>query len=306
MLYLTTRSKTETYTAYRTLAEDRSPDGGYFLPFYLPRLDPEKMSTLSNQSFGQNIAYFLNVFFSAKLTGWDIDCAIGKTPVNMLPLGHKTVLCQLWANPECNYAFVENALYRLLYSEKKRQPTVWARIAIGTSILCSVCLQQFHKNIALFDVSVADGDFLMAVSACYAKRMGLPIGNIIFTGREESGLWDLINRGILSDSLYPSGLEMFLFAELGFTETQKYLHAVTKRTADSLEENSTLKLKDAMYISVIGTERIPLLKSNCYSSFKVALDADCALAYGGLQDYRAKTGSSEWTLILSQSNPSER
>ena len=38
MLYVTTKSSTETYTDARTLTVDTAPDGGLFVPFQMPAL----------------------------------------------------------------------------------------------------------------------------------------------------------------------------------------------------------------------------------------------------------------------------
>ena len=76
MLYATTRSKTDTYTAHRTLFEDRAPDGGFFVPFRMPNVD---IQSLKENSFSEAVAEILNVFFSTGITAWDVDCCIGKS-----------------------------------------------------------------------------------------------------------------------------------------------------------------------------------------------------------------------------------
>ena len=67
MLYLTTRSKQNTYTAARALTEDRGPDGGFYVPLQLPRLDDSEIKSLGANSFSQNVAEVINLFFGTRL-----------------------------------------------------------------------------------------------------------------------------------------------------------------------------------------------------------------------------------------------
>ena len=62
MLYLTTRDKFDTHTAYRALREDRAPNGGFYLPFRMPVFSAEELAQLKNKSFGQSykITYKFN------------------------------------------------------------------------------------------------------------------------------------------------------------------------------------------------------------------------------------------------------
>ena len=51
MLYATTRSKMDTYTAHRALHDDRSPDGGFFVPFKMPFYDKNQLAELVCNGF---------------------------------------------------------------------------------------------------------------------------------------------------------------------------------------------------------------------------------------------------------------
>ena len=46
VLYVTTRSKHDAYTAARTMNLDRGPDGGLFIPFRLPQFSLEQIAEL--------------------------------------------------------------------------------------------------------------------------------------------------------------------------------------------------------------------------------------------------------------------
>ena len=77
MLYLTTRDKFDTYTVYRTLHEDTAPNGGLFFPFRLPAVSLE---TLKGKTFCECVADVLNLFFSAGLTGKEVEFSVGRYP----------------------------------------------------------------------------------------------------------------------------------------------------------------------------------------------------------------------------------
>ena len=108
MLYLSTRSKTDSFTAFRALNEDRAPDGGFFVPFRLPVYDSAKIQQLGELSFGDAVAFILNEFFSLDISAWDVDCAIGKVSVKIISTPHRVLLAQLWDNPGDSYIYICN------------------------------------------------------------------------------------------------------------------------------------------------------------------------------------------------------
>ena len=83
MLYLSTRSKTDSFTAYRVLHSDCAPDGGMFMPMQIPVQDDVALASFERMNFGEAIASILNLFFGSQLSGWDIDFAVqGRCPIN--------------------------------------------------------------------------------------------------------------------------------------------------------------------------------------------------------------------------------
>ena len=67
MLYVTTRGTQDAFTAYRTMNQDRGPDGGLFVPMRMPQPEQRDVRSLAEQSFGQNVADILNLFFNSFL-----------------------------------------------------------------------------------------------------------------------------------------------------------------------------------------------------------------------------------------------
>ena len=83
MLYLTTRTRNDTYTAARAISEDRCPDGGFFVPLKLPQLEREQIRQVACKSFSQNVADIINLFFPTQLDSWNVEFAIGRYPVKI-------------------------------------------------------------------------------------------------------------------------------------------------------------------------------------------------------------------------------
>ena len=94
MLYVTTRNHLDSFTACPVLKENRAPDGGLFVPLHVPKLSQQDCARLAEMSFGQCAAEMLNLFFSTRLTGWDVDFAVGRYPVRLEALAHKIYLAE--------------------------------------------------------------------------------------------------------------------------------------------------------------------------------------------------------------------
>ena len=68
MLYISSRSKTDSFTAHRTLCADRAPDGGVFIPYKIPVFTTQELRSLKGLPFGQIVATVLNLFFAKNIT----------------------------------------------------------------------------------------------------------------------------------------------------------------------------------------------------------------------------------------------
>ncbi len=313
MLYATTRSKTDTYTAHRALWEDRTPDGGFFVPFRMPAVDIQKVK---EGSFSDAVADFLNLFFSAGLTAWDIDCAVGKSAVKIIAMPHRVLLAQFWNNPQGEYAYICYKLFEKLCSGKVGTVTNWAGIAIRISVLFGIYALTYKMGINSFDLTVNTGDFSTPMAAWYAKKMGLPIGTIVCACNDNSAAWDFIHRGELNTAMTevktltpeldvsnPFGIERLIYEVFGIEEVKKYLLASEHRRLYQIRPDMMDQISRGMFVSVVGKNRVEAVVSSVYRSNQCVLDPYTAVSYGSLQDYRAKTGESCPTVLLWDSNP---
>ena len=79
MLYLTTRNKFDAYTKAHPLKASRANNGGYYIPFKMPRFTQPELSAMQEKSVSTTIAEILNLFFNTDLSNWDVEFAIGRS-----------------------------------------------------------------------------------------------------------------------------------------------------------------------------------------------------------------------------------
>lgn len=320
MLYISTRSTRDVYTAYRALHETRAPDGGFYVPLRLPVFTAEELSAIKAQSSGDSVAQILNLFFGLRLKGWDVECAVGKSAFKLEAIGHRLVIAEIWRNPEGCAAYLFKELYALMCGDKRheRVPSGWAYIGIEIALLFGLYSAMDILPESDFNVAVTVGNFADTTAIRFAADMGLPIHITICTCNENNAVWDFVNRGELTmnpsviqtdlpeyDVSHSEYMECFLFKTLGIGEAQRYLDACGRKKTYFIEESQLETINENLFAAVVSTTRVDVIAANMYKTNHYSLDPCAALAYGGLQDYRAHTGENKYTLILAQKNPQE-
>lgn len=316
MLYVTTREDRDAYTAYRALHESRSGDGGLFLPFRMPVFTEEELDGLLRRPFHQSIADILNLFFPIKLTGVDVEFAMGRRSVQLEGLGRRAFLAEAWHNPEGDYRFLERSLAKLMTKENGPVGN-WARIAVRIAIWFGVFGQLRQAGMGdKVDICVVSGDFSAPISAWYAKQWGLPIGKIVCCCNENSTLWDLFRYGQMrtdtvsvttatpdGDIAIPTDLERLIYAYGGVPETLRYLERVRQGKPYHAPEEMLEKLRREFYVSVISNQRMLQTIPSVYHTHDHLLSPYGALAYAGLLDYRTVAEEPRYGLVLEEKSP---
>lgn len=315
MLYVTTRNTADACTASWPQKQNRAADGGLYVPYHLPVFEKEQIAALACQSFGQTVAQLLNLFFSSKLTGFDVDLCIGRSPVKISAMNHRILVAELWHNPQASYSYAVNCLFDRICSKIDAQCTDWVKVAIRISMLFGIYGHLLQSGTVStedsLDISVNADDFSAPICAWYARKMGLPLGTIICTCTENASLWDLIRRGEFStvavskksDKDDPDGLERLICETLGREEVARYLIACEKGRLYTLEPEQSQLLSQGLFASVVGAGRAEAVIQSVQRTSAYTLDHVASLSYGGLQDYRASTGESQLTLLLSENHP---
>lgn len=310
MLYATTRDSQNAYTAHRAMLENIAPDGGAFVPFRTPIFSMDEIAAFASGSMNQTISGVLNRLLSVKLNPWDVDFAVGRNIARLIPLERKIIISELWHNPDGQYNHICTSLFRRLFGICDDSPSEWFCIAVSVAvyfgIYCELCKQQTISAGDTMDVSVLAEDSINAIAIVYARKMGLPVGTIIFSGENISALWDLIHLGEISTSVE--------LAKKSFTE--RLLHAILERQdydnfrnqcdigkVFRMDPESLEVFNHGLYCAVSGSDRKYSNVNSIYRSNHYITDPAVALCVGGLQDFRAKSGQSKLTLVLSCTSP---
>ena len=322
MLYVTTRSKNDAFTAYRTMNQDRGPDGGLFVPFRMPQFSREDISALADKSLGQNVADMLNLFFTTKLTGWDVDMAIGRRCVQYQPMNYRIIVTELWHNMDRNFARCVRALAERIHPDGDiiGPNTNWVEIAVRISVLFGIYGELLKSEQVRIDrpvnVAMASGSFAGPMAAWYSRQMGLPIGTIICGCNENGAVWDLLHRGEVDtdtvavststpecDIALPADLERLIYGACGQEEAMRYWWNCTEGGTYIPGDADFEQIRQGMFAAVVSGVRVDTIIPSVYRTNQYILDPYTALAYGALSDYRARTGVSGQTLLLSEKSP---
>lgn len=320
MLYATTRSNSDPVTAHRALTDINAADGGLYIPYHLPELSSEAISSLKEKTFGQAAADILNLFFGCKIAGWDVEFAIGRYPVRCIPMSHRIVIAETWHNLEWDLSWTVRSLVDLVAGTEVKGPGDWAitavKIAALFGILADLMRSGMLKEDEKVDISVTSGDFSAPMAAWYARKMGLPISSIVVCCNENSAPWDLIYKGELRtgnvaiptatpdcDQTLPKGLERFIHACGGEREVSRYLDICDRGEVYFPSADIYPIMRKDTHASVVGSKRVLSTIPNLYKTNSYLPGLYTALAYSGMLDYRARTGESRLAIVLSEQSP---
>lgn len=306
MLYLSTRNTTDCYTAYRALNEMQAPDGGFYVPFRLHKFTDSELLALRAKTPCDAIAQLLNLFFGLQLTGWDVECVVGRSPVKPEAVNQRLLFAEFWRNPDGSLKYLIFNLYRRITAKdfSVSKPTGWAYIAIEIALLFGLYATAENIPTQGLDVAVESGDFADITAITYAKQMGMPINMLIVATNENSAVWDMFAKGDYNiPSEHPKYLECFLFACLGKDAVLRYLDACEKKRIFRVDEQELQILCDNVFCSVVSENRVNSIITGMYRANGYVIDPSTAVAYGGLQDYRANGGLHRDTLLLAKHRP---
>lgn len=319
MLYATTRTKSNVETAYKAIHLETTGDGGLFVPFRMASWDKAEIWTLKDRSFGQNMAQVLNFFFSAGLTGWDIEFAAGRSPIRMETVSRRVFLAEAWHNSHWNLEHLVQLVSERLKGEQA-PATNWVRLAVTIAAMFAsygnlLATGQLEQDQVL-DIAVTTGDFTAPMAAWYCRSLGLPFGNILCGCNANGGLWDLLNHGQMAtgnpavktvtpdaDIAVPRNLERLIYETLGMEEVQRYLACCQLGDPYDLKEEQLQILKNGIFAAVVSDSRVESITYSVYRANNYVFSPYTALAYGAMTDYRAKTGETRPVMLLAERSP---
>lgn len=321
MLYMTTRDRFDAHTVAASLQSDCGPEGGRYVPFKMPVFSDAEIAQLGEKGFGQSVADILNQFFCVNLSGWDVDCTVGRTVYNVAPVSHKVLVAELWNNPQWSYAWLENMLITMVSAKYAGSvSTSWLRIGTRIAVLFGLYAELLRRNVLEqgqeFDISLPVGDFNAVMAVWYARQMNLPIANIICACNDNSGVWDLLHLGSVrtdlapvatttpeGDVAFPVELERLISATLGTDEAVRFAQVCAEGNIYAPTATQMELLRKGMFSAVISMERLEAVIPNVYNTCGYVMNPYTALGYGALSDYRAKNAVSRPALLLADRHP---
>lgn len=312
MLYSITTNNSITFESHCPLTQDYTADRGIFVPLEFPHFSHKDILALQENSFGQNIANIMNLFFSTELNGWDVDFCIGRSTMRMTQVNGKLLAIELWHTPTDNFSYFASRLYATITKTPTNDtPTEWFHICVKIALLfatfgelarCSIL-----ESVATLDFSLSGNDLSMPLAAFYAKKMGLPIGSLIVSSDRNKSLWNLIHRGDIylsdrSEALSVS-IERLIHGTLGSVAACEFRQAYNQGQVYHIDEELLPTLNDGIFCVITGAERSKQTIYSVYRTNQYILDPETAMCVGGLQDYRSKSGEHNLTAVFSEQSP---
>jgi len=323
VLYASTRSNAASYTARRALMEDRAPDGGLFVPAVLPVYEDENLAALLQEPPSEIVARIINDFFDAKLRRLDVEFALGRKFFGMARLNQRTVVGELWRNSETSFEGLCRRMNILLRGDMdSREPGLWMRIACRIALLFAAFAKLRSGGVLppgqIMDTAVLTGSFEGPYALWVARKMGLPVGEIICCCNENNGIWDLFNRGQMRlggrplrtqtpkcDITDPVALELLIHGVLQRDDVERYFAARSRGAILYLGPDQHRRLRAGFYAAVVSDKRMSMAIANLYKTNGYILCPYSALVYMGLLDYHSHPGPRRPALLLTEHDPRE-
>lgn len=322
MLYVTTRGKNDVYTPARTFQMDRGADGGFFVPFRMPHFSAEDLQELATYKPSQNIANMLNLLLGTNISDWEVEIALGRRCFNMVDVGHKLSIVELWHNRDGRFLTAVYELCRQLHPDRDiiGVPADWLQMSVRIAVtigFMTALLQSGQVNPDNpVNVALPGNDFSQVMAVWYVRNMGLPIGDIIIGCNENSAPWDLIAHGELNtgakviptntpdaDFAVPPAIERLIHGACDQAQAMNFCWSMEENDTYRPDDDAWEKIRTGMFASVISKTRLGIVIPSVYRSLHYTMDLYTALGYAALSDYRSKTGDGRMTLLISENSP---
>lgn len=296
MLYVSTKDRNQTYTAYQALNLQDSAVYGRIVPLCVPAFSALQLKELCGGSFSQIVSEILNKFFPSNVNADDIEICLKKNPLISDALDRKTLLIRLSGKVESKSERLVNDIYELLSGNDTNAPAL-PRMLIEIGLLFGLYGDLNRCGIREIDVAVCSGAFWGIDSVYYARKMGLPVRMMICGCANEDTLWDLAHKGVLMS--YDADAAVIIYA-FSSAESERYSRCCQTKEVYKLSEDLLTDFNAPLFTSVVSGDRRQDVVGNIYSIFGRKLTTDAAGAYGALQDYRAIIGENRVTIVFSE------
>ncbi|MBP1737367.1 MAG: threonine synthase [Oscillospiraceae bacterium] len=195
---------------------------------------------------------------------------------------------------------------------------VLPQIVYYVSAYCDLLRDGVVEEGASINVCVPTGNFGNILAAYYAKRMGVPIRRLICASNSNNVLTDFLKTGVYDrnrtfyntmspsmDILISSNLERLLaeFSEGGDEEIRGYMNALGKEGKYEVSSAVKRKLDQHFYAGFCDDAQTQKVIAKLWKEHHYLIDPHTAVAFDVLEQYRAKTGDTTPTVVISTASP---
>jgi threonine synthase len=170
------------------------------------------------------------------------------------------------------------------------------------------------------NICVPTGNFGNILAAYYAKEMGLPVNKLICASNSNNILTDFINTGVYDrnrgfhttispsmDILISSNLERLVYQyHLSGSKCsllKEWYEALMKNSKFTVNERVMSRLSNDFYGGWCDEENTKAAIRQVFDEYSYLIDPHTAVAYKVYDDYKAATGDSTKTIVVSTASP---
>lgn len=198
----------------------------------------------------------------------------------------------------------------------------WGRlvpqIVYYVSAYCDLVTNEEIDVDNIVNVVVPTGNFGNILAAYYAKKMGIPFGQLICASNENNVLTDFINSGVYNrnrefkatispsmDILISSNLERLLFdlANEDSETVAEWYDDLSKCGGFTVTPKVKKSLADQFYAGYCDDVQTKATISSIFNKYSYLCDTHTAVAIKVYEDYKKATGDARKVLIASTADP---
>lgn len=217
---------------------------------------------------------------------------------------------------------IVEALAKKGYALSSANSINWGRllpqIAYYVSAYCDLLTSNQIAENEKFNVCVPTGNFGNILACIYAKKMGVPVGNIICASNENNILTDFFNTGIYDtkrkfhktispsmDILVSSNLERLLFEvfERDDTAVVELMNDLATKGKYQVDINLLLQKVPYVLAGYATEDEVKETISAANEEFDYVVDPHTAVAVSVYDDYDFETGDDTIPVIVSTASP---
>ena len=171
---------------------------------------------------------------------------------------------------------------------------------------------------ALLNVVVPTGNFGNILAGYYAKKMGIPLGQLICASNKNNVLTDFFKNGVYDskrdfhltispsmDILISSNFERFLY-EMSARNPEKiteWFHSLNKNGSFSVDPDTLNKSRQEIWAGWADEKDVLAAIARAYREHAYVFDPHTAVAVKVYEDYVQASGDETYTVIVSTASP---